>query len=331
MCYIFSIMLKGLAVFALLVVTQAAVTAAGQVPNKAPQDRENKSQTAHRNANPAGPAAPIATQNESSQRFKSEGTGSPSDHQDVAINVSNPAPVAEWTWYDKVAWISGLVLTGFLIWGVIVAQGSLKAIKQQVNEMRGQTKAAEDNAVAAKRAAEAALLQAEHTETTERAWLIVSFVSMKDRELKDKEVVDCHWAIKNVGATPAILLETKTRFQVFRLYDGMPDDPVKQLPAIPDYGNPIPINERLLAPQDSMGYFTKWERSIDGQFSELTFPAQENDIWMVVAYGYVKYRDTFGRERESRSCDFTIVGRDDKIIVEFRPQPNAPAAYNRCT
>ncbi len=325
-------MWKGLATLVVILsVAQLAMLATGQAPKKPVHDREDRSQTTDRNASPAESAAPVATQNGSSQRLKSGGTINPSDHQEVAINVSNPAPVSEWTWHDKIAWISGLVLTGFLIWGVIVAAGTLQAIKQQVNEMKGQTKAAEDNTVAAKKAAEAALLQAEHTETTERAWLIVSFVSMKDKELKDGEIADCRWAIKNVGATPAILLETKTRFQVFRLYDGMPDDPVKQLPAIPDYGNSIPINERLLAPQDSMGYFTKWERYIDGQFSEFMFPAKDNEIWMVVAYGYVKYRDTFGRERESRSCDFALVGRDGKIIVEFRPHPKAPAAYNRCT
>lgn len=179
--------------------------------------------------------------------------------------------------------------------------------------------------------AKAALRQTEHTETTERAWLIVTFVSMKDKELKDGEVADCRWAIKNVGATPAILLETKARFHVMRLYDGMPDDPVKALPSAPDYGNPITINERLLAPQDSIGYFTRWERYADGQFSEFAFPGKESGVWMVVAYGYVRYKDTFGKERESRSCDFTIVGLNGQIVADFRPHPKSPPAYNRCT
>lgn len=53
--------------------------------------------------------------------------------------------------------------------------------------------------------------------------------------------------------------------------------------------------------------------------------------WMVVAYGYVKYRDIFGRERESRSCDFTCIGRSDNIPMEFIPHLKVPAAYNRCT
>ena len=181
-----------------------------------------------------------------------------------------------------------------------------------------------------KTAAEAALLQAKHMETTERAWLLISFVSMKDRELKDGEVATCHWAIKNVGSTPAILLETKTRFHVIRLYDEMPEDPVKALPIVPDYGSPIAINERLLAPQDSIGYFTKWERNTDGAFSEFAFRTKANEVWMVVAYGYVKYKDIFGKERESRTCDFTCIGRSDNIPLDFHPHPKVPGAYNRC-
>ncbi len=233
--------------------------------------------------------------------------------------------------FDIATLIVNVVLAGVGIFGIIYARKTLRQISLQTTRLGEHAEHFSSLATAAKDNANAALRQTEHTETTERAWLLISFISMKDRELKDGEVATCHWAIKNVGSTPGILLETKTRFHLVRLYDEMPEDPVKALPAIPDYGSPIAINERLLAPQDSIGYFTRWERNTDGNFSEFAFRTNTNEVWMVVAYGYVKYRDIFGKERESRSCDFTCIGRSDNIPLEFRPHPRVPAAYNRCT
>jgi hypothetical protein len=246
--------------------------------------------------------------------------------QNYAEQCKEEAP-----WWEKlVAWPDGVTaLALILTLAAIAAQASL--MKEHAEHFEGLARAASDNAGAAKDSAKAALMQAKHTETTERAWLLVNFVSMKDKELKEGEVAECHWAIKNVGGTPAVLLETKARFQAIRLHNEMPEDPVKLLPAIPDYGKAITVNERLLAPQDSIGYFTKWERNTDGKFCEFAFPVKDKDIWMVVAYGYVKYKDIFGTERESRSCDFAVIGINSRIIMGFSPHPNVPAAYNRCT
>lgn len=208
-----------------------------------------------------------------------------------------------------------LVLVGAA--GVIVACITLWKI-------RGQTKAAED-------AAKAALLQAKHVETAERAWLLVNYVDMAGKELEDKVILELRWTIKNVGSTPAVLLETKARFQVINIYPDMPEAPEKELPEIPDYGKPIIISERLLAPNDSIGYFTKWERRIDGKYVEFAFPADSDRIWMIVAFGYVKYKDTFGKEHESRSCDMTWVKKNRLSDLGYRPHPKTPAAYNHCT
>jgi hypothetical protein len=270
----------------------------------------NKAKEEAKSDKPSPPVPAVVPKQTSSQ------TSQPAHQERIDADVRGISTPAK-DGYDKAAfWATiALVVAGFSGIGVGVCTLSI---------LNRQTKATED-------AAKAALLQAKHMETTQRAWLLINFVSMKDRELKDGEVVACRWAIKNVGATPAILLESKARFHAVRLYDEMPEDPVKTLPAIPDYGSPITINERLLAPQDSIGYFTKWERNVDGTFSEFAFPAQANEVWMVVAYGYVKYRDIFGGERESRSCDFTCIGRSNNIPMEFIPHPKVPTAYNRCT
>jgi hypothetical protein len=131
------------------------------------------------------------------------------------------------------------------------------------------------------------------------------------------------WAIKNVGNTPAKLLETKARFCVV---DASSDE---DIPVIPDYGAPVMLNDRFLAPQDSIGYFAKWETWRDGEFVPFEFPA-DNRLWAILAFGYVKYVDAFGEVRESRSCDVSMIGLN-KIADGYHPNPLAPAAYNRCT
>lgn len=180
-------------------------------------------------------------------------------------------------------------------------------------------------------AAKAALMQAEHVEVTERAWLLINYVDMRGTEFKDGESVSSRWTIKNVGSTPAILLETKARFYITSIYPEMIEDPAKELAESPSYGDPVVINARLLAPNDSIGYFTKWEQRVDEKFVEFTFPARADRVWMIIAYGYVKYRDTFGKDHESRSCDFICISRNDQIVMDWIPSPKTPPAYNRCT
>lgn len=236
-------------------------------------------------------------------------------------------------------------LAGYTLWlaiftGVLVvvstAQGyflfrQARHLKKHGVELHNLANAASDNAKAARDAAEATLKQAEHIETTERAWLIVNYVNEKGKNLEDKQVLELHWAIKNVGGTPAILLETKARFHVINIYPSLPEDPVAELSQVPDYGEPIIINERLLAPGDSIGYFTKWERRVDGKFVEFAYPADSGQLWLVAAYGYVRYRDTFGKDHESRSCDVTFIAKNNEIYLDYRPHPKAPSAYNRCS
>lgn len=308
-------MLERLAIFALSLFMLLPAQANAQT---------DKTQQATSSQKPTAQAAPVVEQKTDGQALQPEYQKDIDGDIRVVITREKDA-------FDIATLIINFVLAGVGIFGIIYARKTLRQISLQTMRLGEHAEHFSSLATAAKDNASAALRQTEHTETTERAWLLVSFVSMKDRVLKDGEVATCHWAIKNVGLTPAILLETKTRFQVVRLYDEMPEDPVKALSVVPDYGSPIAINERLLAPQDSIGYFTRWERNTDGNFSEFAFRANANEVWMVVAYGYVKYRDIFGNERESRSCDFTCIGRSDNIPLEFRPHPKVPAAYNRCT
>jgi hypothetical protein len=101
-----------------LAIAQAPMPVAGQTSDKSAHDSKDKGQPANAGANPSHPTLPVTAQN-------------PNDHQLTATNVSNSAPKTEWGWHEKIAWISNLILTGFLIWGVIVARVTLKGINRQ--------------------------------------------------------------------------------------------------------------------------------------------------------------------------------------------------------
>jgi hypothetical protein len=55
-------------------------------------------------------------------------------------------PEPEWSWHDRIAWVSGLVLTAFLIWGVLVARKGVLVARKTLQAIVRQTKAAEDAA-----------------------------------------------------------------------------------------------------------------------------------------------------------------------------------------
>lgn len=205
-------------------------------------------------------------------------------------------------------------------WIVVAAFSTLIIISWQSVETRRAAKGAQ-------KAAKFALLQAEHMAASERAWLIVNYVSREGKYVDKDGILELHWSIKNVGNTPAKLLETKARFEVFLDEDLAPAD---ALPVIPDYGTPIECNDRILAPQDTIGYFTKWETRKNGIYTPFVLPADSNQILFFCGFGYVKYSDAFGQICESRSCDVSFIN-GHKIMDGFHPNPTAPAAYNKCT
>jgi hypothetical protein len=190
------IMLKRLAILAVaLSVASAFATASWQASNKDIHDRKDKSQPANASANPSPTATPVAAQDSSGDSLKSKSDSSSDNHQQAAINISNSAALTEWTWHDKVAWFFGLVLTGFLVWGVIVARRTLAAIQEQTKETARAAKAAEDAVAVAGNTARRQL----------RAYLCVSEARLNFRA--DSQIKG-QIEIKNTGQTPAYEVRT---------------------------------------------------------------------------------------------------------------------------
>ena len=172
-----------------------------------------------------------------------------------------------------------------------------------------------------KKAAEAAYMQAKHMIASERAWLAISFVSQEDKFVPRNGIAELFWEAKNVGNTPARLLESEARFQV------MGDE---ELSEIPDYPKATPLNERVLVPGDSIRFVTRWEERKDGAYRRFELPPDSDNILLINGFAYVRYLNVFGEVCETRSCDSTWVNTR-QFRGAFSPNIDAPAAYNRCT
>lgn len=198
-------------------------------------------------------------------------------------------------WYTSVEWANwALVLVG--VAGVAFAIKTMKAVRQQGDAMV----------------------------TSERAWLIIgpgpaAFVPEPESSPAFR------WFVKNVGNTPAELIETQSRCWKRAEWE--------RLPETPDYGDPIELHHRILAPGDSMGFntfFSEWNEQT-GEFQVVSSLNPPERLYFV-AFGYVKYR-SFGRICTSRFLDDCARSAGDLTPMTFRPKlgDGALAVYTKHT
>jgi hypothetical protein len=211
-------------------------------------------------------------------------------------------------WYDFFRWPNGTTA-----WAIIL---TLIVIAEQTRQTR--------------KAAEAAARGIEIQERGQRAWLIIRS-AMKDYEpsTADKQL-RFYWSIKNCGRLPAQILTTQCKYE---LIDGgllyppeksRPDDPL-----------PIDMGGYLIAPKETQKYYTMlWTNDtvvIPPLSGENINKIREGSLHLRV-YGYVKYIDGLGAERESRFIENYIwpeLGLP-RHSVGFRRMIGAPQDYIKC-
>ena len=208
------------------------------------------------------------------------------------------------TWAN---WV--LVLVGAA--GAALALRSLDSLQAQVEIGEFAANAASANAYAAKESSDA-------LKVSERAWLLMKCVN---KALLGADKFD--WILTNAGRTTAKISEVGMRC---RILDGMS----KHMGDPPDYGTPIITYGVPIAPNDSMPFWCQFEK---GEGADPTDPRlMDVDCRRIqrgadlVAYGYIKYLDSFNIERESRFCYYYALP-----IAEYRINLRAPAEYHRCT
>ena len=210
----------------------------------------------------------------------------------------------------KDAWDKAGIFCEFLLAAVgiaVVVAGGLVVIR-----MDRQTRATEN-------AAKAALAQAESVAVSERAWLIIAPAREEQDWSRDRSF---HWVIRNVGRTPARLMESQAKCQL--MDSGLP------LAEVPDYGGAVYLHDRMLAPGDSIRLTTIWGVETKNGY-EAVGDVDVARGFSLAAYGSVTYLDIFDKERESRFCEEYVFDGLGERVVQFRPRLDAPPAYTSHT
>jgi hypothetical protein len=194
-------------------------------------------------------------------------------------------------------------LVAVAIWGILVALRTLDTIRKQTD--------------ATVKAANAASKSADALVCAERPWLVLTI--KRPFKLDQRARVD--WFIKNTGRSTARILEGKFRCRKYRGTEKLPD--------IPDYGEPINFYSVPVPPDNSLEAWCYMEpaerdyrRLTSTEIGEIREKGHE-----LIAYGYVRYLDTFGLEpHESRCCYYFAT-----FCEGFRMNLNAPSEYHKST
>jgi hypothetical protein len=240
------------------------------------------------NKRPSPKLSPVAGQDNGIAIQESKERPADDDHS--AVNVINPDSMPEsWSWHDKVAWGAGLLLlvvAAVTLWWFIV------------------------QTIATKKAAEAALLNAQALVNSERPWLIA--------EVEKDSVMPhfYHLRITNYGRTPARFLSGDASHTIVERPD--------LLPIPPSYPSPIVLPTQLLIAPNK-GFLVPHGYSISHL---LQMPDAVNKV--LVIYGRVLYEDMIvtGVEHETRWC-FGYVQTSRGYIAEYEFVQAGPNEYTK--
>jgi hypothetical protein len=168
-----------------------------------------------------------------------------------------------------------------------------------------------------------ALKETNHMVASDRAWLVIASLNTNGSVPWFGAPPLYWWTIKNVGNTPAILFESQA---VCTVANGA------GLPQAPHYPAPVILNERMLAPNDTLELNTFWSLE-DGR---LFRDGLETIITPILfAYGFVKYKTVFSETiHEARFCDAWICNDDPTRmhrppVITFAPWLEAPTEYTK--
>ena len=201
----------------------------------------------------------------------------------------------EWTWHDKIAWFFGILLTGFLIWDVIVTRDTLKAIESQTTEVARAAKATEGAVVAA----ETARALAEDTARRElRAYICVDSSSIKTKAGEPLVKV----CIKNCGQTPAYEVQGWIAVEI-----------ADYLPT-PALGMPLNAGIQLCSSVVGPDGIIELEGRTKRELVEEDRLGWQQGTKTVFAYGNVLYKDAFNRDRYTTFRLITGHGEEPSII-----------------
>jgi hypothetical protein len=196
--------------------------------------------------------------------------------------------------------LSNWILAGLGVIGGIVALGTLLVIKRQTD----------------------------HMVASERAWLIAKSAMDEYRPYEEDKPV-FYWSIINKGKTAARLIETQCVYEILNI------EQLDALSPVPVYHLPTQFNRMPLLPEDSIIQSANLihlpQSSALDRFEDGDLKVVQIGLLFLLAYGYVKYLDAFGNERESRFIEKYIWPSPGVRSHGFKPYLDAPSEYTKCT
>ena len=159
---------------------------------------------------------------------------------------------------------------------------------------------------------------------SERAWLVISSLNDNSSFVWSGPPHPYWWQVRNVGNTPAILIATQA---VCRVADS------RILEETPPYPDPENLNERVLAPGDSIDFSTMWSHENGLRFKQ---NVEEINPLILASFGYIRYKTVFSpKVCEARFCDEWIALGDPRSNpvqpMIFKPLLGAPPEYTKHT
>lgn len=303
MWYICAMILKGLAVFAiLLAVPQAQLAANGQASDHSAANHPAQAGATSPASTPASAPAMAVGQAGSPAANKDCQSG-PCDYQPPHITIATPAPApAPWPLQERIAWGANVLLALVGYAGIMLALSTLKKIERQI-------KYGEVAACAAADSAQAALIHAQAILNAERPWVLVT--AAPSPSIQNGFTV----IATNRGRSPArvIAMANETKIATGEA----------QLPGIPEYSpaDPeMPAVSIILLP----GEFTTIKSFCRDDVKELCeseekFRRIENWEERIFLYGKIEYKNLMApadeAAHESRWCCRYIHGRQGSGLV----------------
>lgn len=222
------------------------------------------------------------------------------------------------TWlhkYESVAiWLEGIALVAIFIWDRVDASQQHQQTLAQMEIMRNHARATETAASAADKSAEAAAKSAEAVVNAERSWIMTTLDSADHAHIHDTEnsqtgeftsVVHLTLNYTNVGRVPCWITDKAVWFCML---ESIPTDPVFDTPT---------------------RHFSETEPMVQAQtnfmhLSQLTCKGVHVMVLsgdgkggnVPIFYGYVRYRDPFGTNRETRFGYMVKGHRWERIPLE---------------
>jgi hypothetical protein len=201
---------------------------------------------------------------------------------------------------------------GTTIWALVI---TFAVISEQTMETR-------KAAVAGERSAKIQI-------AAERAWVVIHS-AMKGYTPQLNDRLQYWWEIRNTGNTPAQIIQTQCKYELVAAENML------ALSDVPVYPKPIECGGHLLAPNDTWDFMTFCTDHLGKMILRLQpqgeVQAIEEGLTVLRVYGYVKYLDAFGEERESRFAEyFAWPQKGQPRIDGFRKLIGAPSEYIKCT